>query len=266
MISSLHIASRDFIARWKAGSRTASANTRRVEAWLALMLCLSILLVAVYGDEWMARAAKNVSPVVYALFADITRLGESGWIFASSGAAIIIALALRQRGWGRRVDAMLGLFAGRAFFVLATNAVAGLLSVLVKMLFGRARPRLLDIVGPFHFDMLSWKSSVLSFPSGHSVTAFASATALACVAPRLGKWLLLLAVLVALSRVITGAHYPSDVIAGAALGAATTFMLRRAFAARHIVFSRRRDGRILARGIGLISSALAGVIGTGVKK
>ena len=265
MIGALQMASRDFIARWREGHRTASSNTRRLEAWLALMLCLSILVVAVYGDELMARAAKNVPPVVYAFFSDITRLGESGWIFASCGFAIIGALALRQRGFGPRVDAMLGLFAGRAFFLLATNAVAGLLSVLIKMLFGRARPRLIDIVGPFHFDMLSLKSSVLSFPSGHSVTAFASATALAFMAPRLGRWLLLLAVLIGLSRVITGAHYPSDVIAGAALGAATSFILRRAFAARHIVFTRRRDGHIEPRGMGLISSAFAGVIGMGVK-
>ena len=78
-------------------------------------------------------------------------------------------------------------------------------------------------------------------------------------------WVLLLAVLIAISRVIVGAHFPSDVIAGAALGMACTFLLRRAFAARHIVFTRR-GSLIEARGAGLVSSAWSGVFRTGVKR
>jgi membrane-associated phospholipid phosphatase len=265
MIGSLHIASRDFIARWKSRHRFYARNTRRMEAGLALVLCLTIVTVAVYGDETIARSVKLIARPFYDFFATITRLGDSGWIFATCATCLVGALALRHRGWGKRVDAMLGLFAGRAFFVLAVNAVSGLLSIAFKMFFGRARPRLLDMVGPFHFDMFSWKSSVLSFPSGHSVTAFATVTALAFMAPRLGSWLFVLAVLIAASRVITGAHYPSDVIAGAALGTATVIVMRRAFAARQIVFRSRENG-IEARGAGLISTAFAGVFGLGVKK
>ena len=265
MIGALQFASRDFITRWKGPQRPAPARRRRLEAGFALLLCASIFWIAVFGDETIARAMKGVSPALYDFFSVITRLGESGWIFAASAFVLVAALVLRHRGFGLRIDAMLGLLAGRAFFLLAVNAVSGLASLAIKMLFGRARPRLIDMVGPFHFDMFSWKSSVLSFPSGHSVTAFASATALAFMAPRLGKWLLVLAVLIALSRVVTGAHYPSDVMAGAALGAASAFLLRRAFAARHIVFAWRADA-IVARGAGLMSSALSGVSGSGVKK
>ena len=265
MIRSLHIASRDFITRWKSTHRFYERNTRRMEAGLALVLCLTIVIVAIYSDEAIARGVKLIARPIYDFFATITRLGESGWIFATCTACLVGALALCHRGWGKRVDAMLGLFAGRAFFVLSVNAVAGLLSIAFKMFFGRARPRLLDMVGPFHFDMLSWKSSVLSFPSGHTVTAFATVTALAFMAPRLGSWLFVLAVLIAASRVITGAHYPSDVIAGAALGFATVIVMRRAFAARQIVFRSRECG-IEARGAGLISTAFASVIGLGVKK
>jgi len=265
MIGSLRIASRDFIYRWKRAHRFHERNTRRMEAGIALALCLTIVSVAVYGDEATARSVKLIARPFYDFFATITRLGESGWIFATCAVCIVVALSLRHRGWGMRIDAMLGLFAGRAFFVLSVNAVAGLLSIAFKMFFGRARPRLLDMVGPFHFDMFSWKSSVLSFPSGHSVTAFATVTALAFMAPRLGSWLFVLAVLIAASRVITGAHYPSDVIAGTALGFATVIVMRRAFAARQIVFRSRESG-IEARGAGLISTAFAGVIRLGVKK
>lgn len=58
-----------------------------------------------------------------------------------------------------------------------------------------------------------------SFPSGHAASAFAFATGVATAAPRSALPLSAAAALVAYSRVHTGVHYPSDVIAGAVLGA-----------------------------------------------
>ncbi|MDP9285952.1 MAG: phosphatase PAP2 family protein [Actinomycetota bacterium] len=58
-----------------------------------------------------------------------------------------------------------------------------------------------------------------SFPAGHAATAFAGAVVLSVVAPRLAPAFLGLAVLIAISRVYVGVHYPTDVLAGAVLGA-----------------------------------------------
>ena len=58
-----------------------------------------------------------------------------------------------------------------------------------------------------------------SFPSGHSASAFAFATAVTCELPAAGPLVLPLAVLVAYSRAYLGVHYPSDVLFGAAIGA-----------------------------------------------
>jgi undecaprenyl-diphosphatase len=57
-----------------------------------------------------------------------------------------------------------------------------------------------------------------SFPSGHSATAFAFATGAGAELPLLAPVLIPLAGAVAYSRVHTGVHYPSDVMAGAAIG------------------------------------------------
>src|SRR5215831_6747175 len=57
-----------------------------------------------------------------------------------------------------------------------------------------------------------------SFPSGHSITAFAVATSLGLFYPQLLAILLTAAVLIAASRIILGMHFLSDVVVGCALG------------------------------------------------
>ena len=57
-----------------------------------------------------------------------------------------------------------------------------------------------------------------SFPSGHSITAFAVATALGMFYPQLLICLLTAAVLIAASRIILGMHFLSDVLAGIGIG------------------------------------------------
>jgi len=57
-----------------------------------------------------------------------------------------------------------------------------------------------------------------SFPSGHSITAFAVAISVGCFYPYLLECLLLAALLIAVSRIVLGMHFLSDVLAGIALG------------------------------------------------
>lgn len=58
-----------------------------------------------------------------------------------------------------------------------------------------------------------------SFPSDHASAAFAIAFGIAFVAPRIGGVFLAAAALIAVGRVVVGAHYPSDVLAGLVVGA-----------------------------------------------
>ena len=62
-----------------------------------------------------------------------------------------------------------------------------------------------------------WDSRQRSFPSGHSATAWGLALGLSLVFPRGAVLFALFALLACLQRVFSGAHYPSDVLAGAAI-------------------------------------------------
>ena len=65
--------------------------------------------------------------------------------------------------------------------------------------------------------------SYASFPSGHAIAAFAAVTILCGIYGRKFGFLYLAAVVVAVSRVYVGAHFPSDVIAGAVIGTAVAW-------------------------------------------
>jgi len=120
---------------------------------------------------------------------------------------------------------VIGLMAGKPREALAGRLglfaviISGLFGQLFKHLFCRARP-LTEKSGEFfsEFPCLGKGAGFISFPSGHSITAFALAFVLARVYPRYAVLFYGLAVLVALSRVYLAKHFPSDVVAGAVVG------------------------------------------------
>jgi undecaprenyl-diphosphatase len=100
--------------------------------------------------------------------------------------------------------------------ILASIGLASLVTGILKELVDRLRPPL----GMSDLNALVSLPSSASFPSGHAATSFAAAAALSVLVPRLRVPALVLAALVAISRVYLGVHFWVDVFAGAALGAA----------------------------------------------
>jgi membrane-associated phospholipid phosphatase len=109
--------------------------------------------------------------------------------------------------------------------VVAAIPMGGLASVVFKRFFSAPRPG--DVLPHDTFHVLGELLSGHSFPSGHSITAFAAAGVVyaCCVAERQSLktfWLIfttvVLAFFVGVSRVAVGAHWPFDVIAGACIG------------------------------------------------
>jgi undecaprenyl-diphosphatase len=95
-------------------------------------------------------------------------------------------------------------------------AVAGswILAEASKHLFNRARPHASDMgIAP-----LVKTPSSSSFPSGHSATAAAGAVSLSAAYPVLALAFAAVGLITMFSRIYLGVHYPSDVLAGAAIG------------------------------------------------
>ena len=103
---------------------------------------------------------------------------------------------------------------------LCAGAIAGLLSRSLKMIFELPRPA--GLLDPASFHIVGKQLTAMAMPSGHALTAFAIATAFFfSIKPgRRGAfaWLFALAAAAGLARVAVGAHWPSDVMAGCAIG------------------------------------------------
>jgi membrane-associated phospholipid phosphatase len=227
---------RDLAAHWR---RPLAPVATLWPLWVALgVLVLSIsVFVGVFFDVQTARSAARLGLGVAIFFERVTQLGKSNWLFALSILAILLALSQRARSATQRLRAAWGLAASYALYFLAVQAFSGTASQIVKHIVGRARPHLIDTLGAGHFDLFSWQATLASFPSGHTTTVFAAFGALTLLSPRLGPWFLLVAIPVAISRVIVGAHYPSDVCGGLFLGLASALIVARIFARRKIAFT-----------------------------
>ena len=102
--------------------------------------------------------------------------------------------------------------ARRARWLRATGTVAGAyaLNTAIKLAVRRRRPRIRGL------PPLAGTPTALSFPSAHATSSFAGARAYSALIP--GRPLYVLAVALTLSRLYLGVHYPSDSLAGVALG------------------------------------------------
>jgi undecaprenyl-diphosphatase len=140
------------------------------------------------------------------LFIAVSVVGYAGLVWI----ALAVVLALLAR---RPLLTVTALTAGCVW-------AADLLTMGMKPLVDRPRP----------FETLSDADPLLggtlgsSLPSGHAATSFAGAVVLAYLFRRGLPLFLVLAVAIAYSRIYLGVHYPSDVVAGAALGAAVAFV------------------------------------------
>jgi membrane-associated phospholipid phosphatase len=77
----------------------------------------------------------------------------------------------------------------------------------------------------------------------------ATAVVVGFLAPRFFRLFLIIAVVTGVSRVVVGDHYPTDVLAGFALGALGTYAVRNYFARRQWLFKAMPDGRVRFRGV-----------------
>jgi len=188
------------------------SDERTDRTWLCLAVCLLLAVLLIPVDTYFARELLPLSDS-WKILKELPIISE----FVGNGYAVILVLA---------AIAMADL--RRRRFALSTYLIvygAGLAANIIKLMTVRLRPRNVDLghisgwetfLGPSRvFDVSTHE---LSFPSGHTTTAFALAYVLTRYYPRGRPVFLLMALCAGIGRVVVQAHYPSDVVGGGIVG------------------------------------------------
>jgi YegS/Rv2252/BmrU family lipid kinase len=171
------------------------------------------------------------------LFVTVTRAANHSALWL----AIAGALALSAGPRGKR---------GALRGVLAISLASATVNGPFKLIAHRRRPN--------RRRLLIRRPSSSSFPSGHSASAFAFATAVSQELPGLVPLLVPLAATVAYSRVHVGVHYPSDVVSGSAIGVAVGLATRSIMAPQRATVPQPGPMTQLPREVVLVTSPHAG--------
>lgn len=235
--------------------RAPGALINRTSLIVALVLVALTIVCILVVDRPAAFWARDLDPAVRAPFMATRNVGEGGYWLIPSAIIALVMLVLAWRARGRRWAPLVAAI-GRAFlFVFTTVAISSIALHIIKVVVGRARPRLLMREDVYSFSPFNFDSDFSSLPSGHSNTLFAVALALGCLAPRYRVVFLAIALIFSSTRVFAGSHYPGDVLAGAALAVIVAPLIHRWFEARRLLFVPAPDGttrrvltgRLLAR-------------------
>ncbi|NQV11900.1 phosphatase PAP2 family protein [Candidatus Uhrbacteria bacterium] len=133
------------------------------------------------------------------------------WVFWFLLLGLVIAIVVRHEP----------IFVGALLKVLMASIIIGVVS---NLLFGKifVRKRPFETHKLHALISTTWLGG--SFPSDHAMFSFAVATPLWIFDPITGAWAMLIAALIAISRVAVGVHYFTDVLMGSAVGIAAAYL------------------------------------------
>lgn len=191
-------------------STPAVASTDALKPIALLPLAVVAVVLVALATVFLEAGTLNVDGFV--AVQSITRAApDTLWAMLTICGAGVVAFALLSPtlAWQPRWFAA----------ALAAAAIAGLYSNGMKRVFALPRPA--SVLDPSRLHVIGETLRANSFPSGHAVTAFTLAALLVLASRKplqTAAWAVPFAVLIALSRIAVGAHWPADIAAGAAGG------------------------------------------------
>lgn len=219
--------------------------------WLSLKTAaaLALLIPCFYTiDPLLTERSASLDPAVRDFFRFITRFGQSDWIFILTGLGLVALFVMLRRNPPRPLAVTARHLADAILYPLLAVAGSGIIVQVIKAVVGRARPKFFETLGPHHFEPFHFSAGFASFPSGHTATIFALATVIATINRSLTIPAFFIAGLIGVSRIVTRAHYFSDMMGGIIIGVVFTLALRQLMAERRRLFLIDPAGAILLRG------------------
>ena len=198
---------------------------KAIIAFLLLVVAGGLIIMAFRADDWVQHQVLSTNqghwshdPVVSAL----SKYGDWPELMLVGGLGFIVARRLRNVRWQSII-----------LMAMIASTLAGMTVNASRLTTGRTRPRAAaeqGWYGPYHDGKwLIGQADFNSFPSGHTATAIGFAGVILLAAPAWGISAMIVALAVALSRILLGAHHPSDVVTAAVISLAVSWAVFQFF-------------------------------------
>lgn len=149
--------------------------------------------------DWLYALQDIHNPVLDKVMVLVSALGNAGIFWIAVGLLLLITKRYRRGG-------------AQMLVAMAVTFIIG--NLILKNLVARERPCWIDR----EVQLLMASPSDYSFPSGHSMNGFAGSVSLLCIDKRIGIPAVILAAVIAFSRLYLFMHFPTDVFAGIVIG------------------------------------------------
>ena len=149
--------------------------------------------------EWLYALQDIHNPILDKIMVVVSTIGNAGILWILVGLLLLIPKRYRKGGL-------------QMLMAMALAFIVG--NLILKNVIARERPCWIDP----SVALLVASPSDYSFPSGHSMNGFAGAVSLLCIDRRLGIPAVVLAAVIAFSRLYLFVHFPTDVLVGTAIG------------------------------------------------
>lgn len=210
---------------------------------LWILAATAILVVALVPfDPLLSQRAQGLPGGIVTFNQRITDFGTFSWMIYGSGLVVILAYIVHRVSRNETLAGRARTARRLSLYFLVTIGATSALVHLFKLIVGRARPELFSELGAYSLTPFTNDNLYASFPSGHSAAVGSFFGAFSMLAPRLRPLFLVGALMIGASRVIVGAHYPSDVAAGLLLGLWTAVAIAFLFARKEWLFRFNEHG------------------------
>ena len=216
---------------------------------ILMIFVAAVILVHIFADplymEWFQVSNTDDPDSIYTKTTDLAQ----AHVFLIPSGVIMLLISFWKRRPKSRVELTKWHHHFMAYyFVFTAVAFSGLVTLLLKNIFGRVRPNFYDGVNLWQSFPFSGSYDFISFPSVHMTTAGSVAVIVYLFVPRFTIHSgIAFAVWIGITRLGVGSHYPADLIGGLAVGCLFTWLYARSFARKRLLFSFDGAGRLKFR-------------------
>ena len=218
---------------------------QKEEKAICIYLFLGILFF-LFFDYSISKFFYNINSQTKSLFETLTHFGDSLYFLVPTVLIWAIIKIIQNK------NKIILTISDISLFIFLNILLSGVAVQIFKHILGRPRPPLFHSNNLSTLDIFNFDSRWHSFPSGHTATIFAFIFCLIFLFPKIKNILITIAIIIASTRVIVGAHFVSDVFGGALIAYITTILLRDNFFQKSKLFQSNQGFLVSNENVNLI--------------